>query len=253
MSEVIAQALAVPGIAWVFGAAFVAGLVRGFAGFGTAMIFLPIATQMLEPVWAVIVLILMDVIGPLPALPRALKDGHPRDLARLLLGTLLALPLGLAVLFSSDPGGFRIAVSALTLILLTLVISGVRYRGPMHPPLIYGTGMLAGFLGGAVAIPGPPVIMLYMASPHPAQVIRANTTAYLFCYDMLMLIGFLALGRMGGVPLVLGLLAALPYLAGNLGGAWVFRPGHEKTYRGVAYAIIAGSALSGLGAILTGG
>ena len=72
MSEVIAQALAVPGIAWVFGAAFVAGLVRGFAGFGTAMIFLPIATQMLEPVWAVIVLILMDVIGPLPALPRAL-------------------------------------------------------------------------------------------------------------------------------------------------------------------------------------
>ncbi|MCF3596088.1 sulfite exporter TauE/SafE family protein [Rhodobacteraceae bacterium LMO-12] len=253
MPEVVAQALAVPGIGWLFAAAFLSGLVRGFVGFGTAMIFLPVAAQVLEPVWAVIVLILMDVIGPLPAIPRALKDGHPKDLLRLLLGTLVAIPLGLMVLFASDPAGFRIAVSVVTLVLLALVVSGLRYRGEMHPPLIFGTGMLAGFLGGAVAIPGPPVIMLYMASPHPVHVIRANTTAYLFFYDMMMLFGFVVLGRMGGVPLVIGLLAALPYLAGNLGGAWLFRPGYERAYRGVAYGVIAVSAASGLGGFLTGG
>ena len=253
MPEVIAQALAIPAVAWVFVAAFMAGLVRGFAGFGTAMIFLPVAAQVLEPVWAVIVLIVMDVIGPLPAIPRALKDGHPKDLMRLVLGTLLALPLGLAVLFAADPGAFKLAVSVISLVLLVILISGMRYRGPMRPPLIYGTGMLAGFLGGAVAIPGPPVILLYMASPHPAKVIRANSTAFLFCYDVLMLIGFLILGKMGGVPMVLGLITALPYLAGNLAGGWVFRPGYERVYRGVAYSVIAISALSGLRSVLTGG
>jgi uncharacterized membrane protein YfcA len=253
MQDTFAQALAIPGVVWVFAGAFVAGVVRGFSGFGTAMIFLPVAAQVLEPVWAVIVLIVMDVIGPLPAIPRALKDGHPRDLARLVLGTLLALPLGLAVLFSADPTMFKIAVSVITLVLLVVLISGLRYHGPMRPPLIYGTGMLAGFLGGAVAIPGPPVILLYMASPHPAKVIRANTTAFLFSYDVMMLIGFTILGQLGGVPMVLGLITALPYLAGNLVGGRVFRPGYERVYRGVAYAIIAASALSGLRSVLTGG
>lgn len=251
--EIVAEALALAGVAWVFVAAALAGLVRGFSGFGTAMIFLPITAQVLEPVWAVIVLIVMDVIGPLPAMARALKDGHPKDLMRLLAGTVVALPFGLWVLFSADPEFFRIVVSVLTLGLLVLVVTGVRYRGPMRPPLIFGTGMLSGFLGGAVAIPGPPVIMLYMASPHSARVIRANITAYLFLYDLLVLSGFAVMGRMGGVPMVLGIMAALPYLVGNLIGNRIFRPEYERVYRWVAYGIIAVSALSGLRATLTGG
>ncbi|MDQ2089178.1 sulfite exporter TauE/SafE family protein [Marimonas arenosa] len=252
MPDALTQALAVPGISWVFAAAFVAGIVRGFAGFGTAMIFLPVAAQVLSPVWSVAVLAVMDLIGPLPAIPRALKDGHPRDLARLVAGTLVALPLGLAVLLSVDPSVFKIAVSMLSLGLLVLLIAGLRYRGELTPPLIYATGGLAGFLGGAVAIPGPPVILLYMASPHPAHVIRANNTVFLFCYDVLMLIGLALAGKLGSVPVVLGLITALPYLAGNLVGGWIFRPGLERVYRWVAYGIIATSASSGLWSVLGG-
>lgn len=253
MPDLLAEALAIPGITWVFAAALVAGGVRGFAGFGTAMVFLPVAAQVLEPVWAIIVLIVMDVIGPLPAMPRALREGHPKDLMRLVLGTLVALPLGLAVLFAVDPGVFKTAVSLVTLVLLGIIVSGVRYRGAMRPPLIFGTGALAGFLGGAVAVPGPPVIMLYMASPHGPKVIRANITAYLFCYDMLMLIGFLVMGRMAGVPVVLGFAVAVPYLLGNLLGGWMFRPAFERFYRWAAYGIIAVSALSGLRPLVMGG
>lgn len=253
MPDLLAEALAIPGVPWVFAGALVAGIVRGFAGFGTGMIFLPVAAQVLEPVWAIIVLIVMDVIGPVPALPKALKDGHPRDLMRLIAGTLLALPLGLAVLFAVDPAVFKIAVSVVTLVLLMTLMLGLRYRGAMRPRLIYGTGALAGFMGGAVALPGPPVIMLYMASPHGAKVIRANITAYLFSYDMMMLIGFLIMGRMAGVPVVLGFAAALPYLLGNLVGGWIFRPGFERPYRWVAYGIIAVSALSGLRPLVMGG
>ena len=46
--------------------AVLAGLVRGFSGFGTAMVFIPIAGQVLSPVATLIVLLVMDLIGPLP-------------------------------------------------------------------------------------------------------------------------------------------------------------------------------------------
>ncbi|WP_424939389.1 sulfite exporter TauE/SafE family protein [Aliiroseovarius sp. S253] len=250
MPDLLIQALALPGLGWLLATAFTAGLVRGFAGFGTALIFLPVTAQIVDPVWAIAILIVMDLAGPAPAIPRALKDGHPRDLVRLTISMALTLPLGLFALFVVDPIVFKLAVSMVSLAMLAALVSGWRYQGQVTPKTVWATGGASGLLGGAAGIPGPPVILLYMASPHNPRVIRANITAFLFFYDVLMLGVFLALGKLLGMPLVLGLIAMLPNLAGNLLGGWIFNPAHEKLYRRVAYAIIAGSALSGLYAAL---
>ncbi|SEW00943.1 hypothetical protein SAMN05444851_0840 [Aliiroseovarius sediminilitoris] len=250
MPDLLAEALALPGLGWLVTTAFIAGLVRGFAGFGTALIFLPVAAQIIDPVWAVTVLIVMDLAGPAPAIPRALKDGHLKDLMRLVVATALALPFGLVALFAVDPHLFKLAVSVISLIMLAALMTGKRYGGEVTPPVVWTTGGIAGVLGGAAGIPGPPVILLYMASSHPARVIRANTTVYLFFFDLMMLAGFFFAGRLAGMPLILGVIVMLPNLLGNLVGGAVFHPGYESLYRGVAYMIIAASSLSGLYAAL---
>ena len=66
MPEALAAALATPGLPWLAAAVFVAGMVRGFAGFGTAMVYLPVAGQILSPFEALTTLVVMDMIGPLP-------------------------------------------------------------------------------------------------------------------------------------------------------------------------------------------
>lgn len=250
MPDLLAQALAVPGLGWLLAIAAIAGLVRGFSGFGTALVFLPVAAQVVDPVWAVTIMIVMDLAGPAPAIPRALRDGHPKDLMRLITATALALPLGLAALFAVDPSVFKVAVSIISLIMLAILMSGARYHAEVTPRVVWATGGIAGLLGGAAGIPGPPVILLYMASTKPARVIRANTTAYLFFFDVLILIGFLVAGRLTGLPLALGVLAIVPNLVGNLIGGAIFNPDHQRLYRGVAYLIIAASSLSGLYAVI---
>ena len=45
-------------------AAFVAGVVHGFSGFGSAMVFLPVAGQFLLPIFALTALTVMDASGP---------------------------------------------------------------------------------------------------------------------------------------------------------------------------------------------
>lgn len=246
MPDLLAQVLALPGLGWLVAITFVAGLVRGFAGFGTALIFLPVAAQIIDPIWAVTVLIVMDLAGPAPAIPRALKDGHPKDLARLVAGTVIALPFGLVALFAIDAWVFKIAVSVISLTMLAVLMTGLRYRGHLTPAIIWATGGCAGVLGGAAGLPGPPVIMLYMASTHPARVVRANMMAYLFFFDLFMLIGFFLAGRLFALPVMLGVVLTLPSLMGNLLGGAIFNPRYESLYRGVAYVIIAASGLSGL-------
>ncbi len=246
MADALAQALAVDGLWLLLAAAVLAGLVRGFSGFGTAMVYLPAAAQVLPPVWTILTLVVIDLLGPLPAVPRALRDGHPRDVLRLGAGALIGVPLGVALLVVLPAETFRYAVSVLTGLLLILLASGLRYRGEVTRPMIYGTGGLAGMMGGSVGLPGPPVILLYMARPLAAQVIRANTMLFLILSDVLIGGVLAARGLMQWQPILLGLCLAPVYLGAVAAGSALFDPGRARLYRGVAYVIIAGSALSGL-------
>lgn len=232
---------------WVIAVgAFLAGIVRGFAGFGTAMIYLPFAAQVLSPFAALTTLIVKDLVAPLMHVPRALRDGHPRDLVWLMAGAVLCVPLGVWVLSRVDGDVFRWGVSVVALTLLAILILGLRYKGPITPPLTLGAGGIGGFLAGSVGLPGPPVILLYMASTLPAATVRATLMLYLILADVVML-GVLGWnGYIVGAALALGALMIVPYLLGNWLGAALFRPGYETLYRRVAYAIIAGSAILGL-------
>lgn len=246
MPELLSAALATEGVWFLALGALLAGLVRGFAGFGTAMIYLPVAGQVLDPFTALTTLIVMDLTAPLIHVPRALRDGHPGDVVRLGLGAALAIPLGVWALMQVAPEVFRWGVSLVALGLLALLVSGLRYRGRVTKPMIFGTGAASGLLAGSVGLPGPPVVFLYMASTHPAKTIRANNTLYLIVADVLLLAVLSWKGLMVDTAFVLGVCMILPYLLGNWLGGAMFRPGYETTYRRVAYTIIAGSAILGL-------
>ncbi len=246
MLDGLAAAWSTPGLFWLIFAAFLAGSVRGFAGFGTGLIYLPIAAQFLSPVWAIITVVVFDIAGPMMIAPKAIKDVHVPDLRRLMLGVALGLPVGLVLLYSVAPEVFRYSVSIVSFAMLICLMGGYRYRGALTAPLVTGTGVMGGILGGASGIPAPPVILLYMASALPAAVVRATTTLYLLGYDLILMAMFLSTGRLEWAPLWIGVVLAVPNALGNLTGAAIFKPGYERLYRGVAYVIIGASALSGL-------
>ena len=227
-------------------ATFVAALVRGFSGFGSGLIYLPLAGQVLSPFQAITTIVIFDLIGPLPIIRRAIRDCETHDLLRLITGLIIALPIGLFTLTLVAPEVFRYTVSFVALFVVGCLVFGFRYRGQLTPALIYGTGGLSGFLQGVAGIPGPPVILLYMASSLPTQVIRANMFLFLLLTDVVLLPALALFGRLDVSSVMLGLLLILPNLAGSLTGSWLFRPAYEQVYRGVAYAIIAASAISGL-------
>jgi len=246
MPEVTSAALGVPGLGWLLVAVIVAGLVRGFSGFGSAMIIMPVASSVLNPVAAIVFLTMTDLVGPLPILPRALREGNRADVLRLGLGVAIAMPVGVAGLAYMSPDFFGWLVSATVMIMLGLLMTGWRYRGILTPRLVLGTGVLGGFLSGLTGMAGPPVIMLYMASTLPVKVIRANLILYLLTIDLLMIATIAAFGLFDAVPVIIGLVLAVPYMLTTLVGARFFRPGGEHLFRRVAYAIIAASALMGL-------
>ncbi len=246
MPDVIHQAFQTEGLIWLVIAVFAAGLVRGFSGFGSAMIIMPAAAAVLSPVEALIFVSMAELLGPLPNLRDALRDGAPREVGRLMLGAILALPFGLWWLTRVDPQVFGWVVSLIVLSLLVLLMTGWRYRGTLTKKMTIGAGAIGGFMTGFSGIPGPPVIMLYMASTLPIKVIRANFLLYLLSIDLVFIPVLWANGLMVWPIVVLGLLVGLVNVAANALGALLFNPDAERVFRIVAYLIIAVSAILGL-------
>ncbi|MEP1522125.1 MAG: sulfite exporter TauE/SafE family protein [Ascidiaceihabitans sp.] len=246
MLDAFQTALQTEGLFWLVLSILAAGVVRGFSGFGSAMIIMPVASSVLSPFSALVFLMTVECFGPLPNLRNALQTGHLGETARLVLGAIVALPLGLFALSVVSPDAFGWAVSGIVLVLLCILLTGWRYTGPMGPRMIFGTGLLGGFSTGFVGLPGPPVIMLYMASSKPIAVIRANFLLYLFGMDLVMLPAFWALGWLDLKAVVIGVVLIGPYIIANMVGARLFNPQAEGQFRTVAYIVIAASAILGL-------
>ena len=231
---------------WIIFAALLAGLVRGFSGFGTAMVFLPIASQYLTPFEAIASLAIMEFFGTFAVMRKSWSDADKVDLARLVVGMTIVTPFALLLLAKVGADFYRYSVSILSLFLLVLIGSGIRYKGKLNPLVIFSVGGLGGLTGGLTGIPGPPVILLYIASSHPISVIRANNLLFLYFFDVCVVLIFALSGVLTLKIFLLGSILALPNFLGNFIGAKLFDPEKTNQYRMFAYIIIAIAAISGL-------
>ena len=232
-----------PALAWLVAVAVAAGLVRGFSGFGTALIYVPLAGLALPPLWVLVTLTVMDLVGPLPNVPRAWREGRPRQVAWLGAAALAGLLPGLWLLDRMSDEAFRWVVSTLCLATVAAMAAGWRLARAPGAGALGATGAASGLLGGVSGLAGPPVILLHLAAPWPAAVVRANVLLYLVLWDALFGAVLWGTGRLEAAPVALGAVLIAPYLLANVAGARLFAPGRERLYRRVAFGLIAAAAV----------
>ncbi|MBN2905919.1 MAG: TSUP family transporter [Rhodobacteraceae bacterium] len=246
MPDALGAALAVPGLIWLAVAFLAGGLVRGFTGFGTALIVMPLATRALPASEAVVIVTLAGMLTWGAIVPRAFALADRAQVGLLAMGALLAAPLGVALLAVLDPVPLRWTVAIAASVTLAALVSGWRYGGRVGPLGLGGIGAASGALGGLTGLTGPPVVLFYLAGTGQAVQVRANTILFLAVLDIGILANLLLRDMVTGRALALAAMMALPYLAALLIGQRLFHPGNERFYRAAAYAIIAAAILSGL-------
>lgn len=242
----LSAALATDGLAWLALTVLLAGVVRGFTGFGSALVYLPVAAIFLPPTWVIASMIVFSMFGPLPLMPRALREANMAEVARLALAGVVGIPIGVYLLTKLEPEAFRWLVSGVAVVTLGLLASGWRYSGRVTPALGVATGFVSGILGGFIGLAGPPVILLYLSGRRAVSEIRAVILLFLFTTDVVVMITFLLRDLITLEAFLIGLMLVPSYMIGGLIGQKLFDPAREKLFRGLAYGIILLAAVTGL-------
>jgi uncharacterized membrane protein YfcA len=245
-SETFAAALAEPRIYAAMAVAALAGLTRGFSGFGGAMIYMPLVSAIYDPRIAAVTVLLVDLVAATPFAIPELRRCTWREVGPLSIAMAAGLPLGVWLLVVLDPNVLRWCIAIVVLSLVPVLASGWRYHGPPRLPLTIGVGLFAGVSGGAVLIAGPPVILYWLGGGNSPKVLRANLMVLFMICDVLLVAIFGHQGMFEARPLALSLLLGIPYLVGMGIGAYFFQGASDKLYRTIAYAIITLAAIVSL-------
>jgi len=235
------------GIAVLLAATLLGGLVRGFTGFGFAMVFMPLASMVLGPVAALGLIWFIDLPFALPIAARSAKRAEWSEILPLLLTATLALPGGIWLLTWLDRETMRWLLAVLVLVAVGLMASGWRYHGRPTIPLSLVVGALSGLFNGMASIGGMPLAVFWLgAQRNDRHKTRANMQAF---FGVSTLISGAVLWWKG-ILTPGALLMAVPLFAVYGIGLWAgthgFRLASEQTFRRGAYLVIFLSALISL-------
>src|SRR4051794_20930540 len=147
--------------------AFVSATARGFSGFGSALIFMPLASSMAAPRLVAALLLLIDLVAAAPLVPNAWKQADRKATAIMVFGALIGVPIGTYFLSRLEPVTTRWIISGFVFALLLLLLSGWRYQGKDHAAISVGIGALSGFCSGLAQTGGPPVGGYLLRPPPP--------------------------------------------------------------------------------------
>src|ERR1700760_691831 len=226
--------------------AFVSGTSRGFSGFGSALIFMPLASSIAAPKLVAALLLIIDLVAAAPLLPNAWKQADRKATSVMVAGALIGVPIGTYFLTWLDPVTTRWIISGFVAALLALLLSGWRYRGRDHVALSVGIGALSGFCSGLAQTGAPPIVGYWLGRPVASQIARANIVLFFRASGFFSVVSYAASGLINRDAILFSLLVGPIYATGIGCGTLLFGRASEAVFRGICYALIAAAVLFGL-------
>lgn len=234
----------------VLAGAFIGGLVSGLTGFGTGLTALPFWIHAMPPLLASPLVVVCSVVAQLQTLPAIWHAIELRRIMPFVVGGLLGVPIGIALLPYVSAQAFKAGLGLLLVVtcgfFLLMQVRPIVRRGGRLADASIGFG--GGVLGGLAGLAGPlPTLWTGLRNWD-----KDTRRAVLQGFNLSILAFALVLQTTTGLmTLELGkmILIALP---GTLFGAWCGRRLYARLdTRGFEKIVLLLLTLAGIGLILT--
>jgi uncharacterized membrane protein YfcA len=227
----------------LLGISILSGAVRGFSGFGSALVYVPLASALYGPQVGAATFLLADFVTGIVFSIGVWRLAVWREVIPLSVAAVFAAQFGTLVLQYADPVWLRWGMVAVVLIVVVVLGSGWRYHGKPALAVTLAVGLTAGLLGGATQITGPPVVLFWLSSMASALIVRANFIVFFALFSAAVIFTYFANGLMTPDVLALGMFIVPVHILAMFAGSKLFHVASERTYRLSAYVIITMAAI----------
>ena len=216
----------------------VAGALRGFSGFGAALVLAPVVSLIVGAHVAVPAIMLSMFVTTAQLIAPTWRHVQWSDQLALSLPGCAGVPAGVALLIYIDPELMRRSISALTVLLALFLLAG--WRSTRSPGRVGAAAMggLGGVLSGSTSLGGPPVVAYLLAGPGSAAQTRASLIYYFAFTQLVSLFMYWFGGLMNWEVVVTAAVVAPSLVVGTWAGLRLFHLASERTFRLAALTIL---------------
>jgi len=174
----------------------VATVIRSAFGFGEALIAVPLLALCMPLSMAAPLAVLLSITIAAVVIVQDWRHIHLRSALSLVAATVLGIPLGLLLLTHANQEMVKAGLGILIAVFAgySLMARGRFRLQQEHRPLLLLSGFLAGVLGGAYGMNGPPLVVYGSLRGWSPQHFRATLQAYFLPASVLGMVGYWSAG-----------------------------------------------------------
>jgi uncharacterized membrane protein YfcA len=236
-------------VAWLAGAfvVFSAHFVYGVAGFGTGLVAMAFLPFLMTTSDAVVLMTVLTIVFATVIFVPLRRHVRPREIFGLIIGSIVGTPAGVWVLAVAPAAVVNRLIGVMLIVVVMLELTGKFPRRLDGKAWGLGAGIVSGVLGGAVGLPGPPVIVYGATQPWSARTFKANLQAFFVVNQSVILLGYVLAGLATAEVARLTGLYLLPALVGTLAGMSLFDRIDPVRFRRLVFLLLLVSGLVLLG------
>ena len=214
------------------------GFIRGFLGFGAALLIVPILSNVLTPTFALVITYLVELPTALLLMPQALKKGNFKVLLPMIIALLLTIPIGFYFVIFFDPETIKIVISIMVILMVILLASRWRPKGQINSLTMFLGGSLSGLVNGAAGVGGPPFVTVLIARNDNAEITRSNIIITMGCMALLTTLTQFLYGMITVNLLIVSAFVFPIYIGFTFLGAKYFNFSGNNYFRKIALIIL---------------
>jgi len=152
----------------------VSGFLRGFIGFGSGLLMIPILSYFYSPIFAMVFNIVIEIPASIYLTFIGVKKCSFKEISPMMFTMMLTIPFGTVFLVSIDEQVIKILMSTLLIFFVILIASGWRIKTTITKYILVLGGIISGLMQGATGMGGPPYVTVLLSKNDSDEVARAN-------------------------------------------------------------------------------
>ena len=150
------------------------GFIRGFLGFASGLITIPILSSLYSPIFAMVFNIVLEIPATIYLTYVGSKACKFKEISPMFFSMLITIPIGTIFLISIDEQIIKIIMSIFVIFFVILIASGWRLKAAITPYILIITGIISGLLQGITGMGGPPFATILLSKGDENNVTRGN-------------------------------------------------------------------------------
>lgn len=214
------------------------GFVRGFLGFGSGLITIPILSFLYSPVFAIVFNIIIEIPTTIYLTFIGAKTCKFKEISPMFFSMMLTIPIGTIFLISIDEQIIKIIMSILVIFFVILIASGWRLKTTITKYVFLISGIISGLMQGFTGMGGPPFATVLLSKGDKEDVTRGNILIMSTGIVISAIISMFYFNLFSLELFLTGIIAAPFYILASYTGSRFYNLSGKKYFRNISLFVL---------------